>query len=201
MRCSRVGGGEEVRHVDGVFLGLGRVADRAAGEQPHRPASQGAGVPLGADRRRDRPRGPDPGIDPWGAEVGGVAFPCLNSRPHRVGGRDCPPAVPRAPATTGADPCRGVRTRSPGWAGSGGSGLTDRARIGTALPVLRAGGLGASFAGGVRFSVSFLLVAPPQPGGEHSGGGSDGGSARLDPRRPIHVPSLLDQLWQGTRLP
>jgi hypothetical protein len=33
------GGGEEVGHIDGVFLGLGRVADRAAGEQPHRPAS------------------------------------------------------------------------------------------------------------------------------------------------------------------
>jgi hypothetical protein len=35
------GGGEDLGHVDGVFFGLGRVADGAAGEQPHRPAGQG----------------------------------------------------------------------------------------------------------------------------------------------------------------
>jgi hypothetical protein len=40
------GDGEEVGHVDGVFLGLGRVTDRAAGEQPHRSAGQGVGMTL-----------------------------------------------------------------------------------------------------------------------------------------------------------
>jgi hypothetical protein len=53
------GGGEEVGHVDGVFLGLGGVADRAAGEEPHRPAGKGVGVTL--DQLSDRLQ-PVPGV-------------------------------------------------------------------------------------------------------------------------------------------
>ena len=40
------GGGQELGHIHRVLLRLGRVADRAAGEQPHRLAGQGGGVPL-----------------------------------------------------------------------------------------------------------------------------------------------------------
>jgi hypothetical protein len=54
------GGGQDLGHVHGVLLGLGRVADRAAGEQPHRPVGQD-----GAEAAHQLPGRlqPVPGVD------------------------------------------------------------------------------------------------------------------------------------------